>query len=86
MTCGPDDHLRPVGWLPAPRVHHPLLDITCAIGPVHHQSGWTGLLDLAGVLLACQPTGALLLFHGLAVALWGDRLLGPLPNRHPHHA
>jgi hypothetical protein len=85
-TCGPDDPRGPWVGLPAPRGHPPLLELTVAIGPVHHQRGGTGLVDRAGVLIACQPTGALLLFHGVALALLGSRRRGPRPTLPPHHA
>lgn len=82
MTCGTDHHLWPLVALPAHGVHQPRLDIAGTIGRVPYQSGWTGLCDLTGALLSCQPAGALWLCNGCACALLGAGV-GPRPALGP---
>jgi hypothetical protein len=70
-TLGAHDTRCPLGWLPAPRVHQPFLDISFAIGHRHHQGRRTGLLDRTGALIPFQPAVTLFLLKRCAVTRLG---------------
>jgi hypothetical protein len=48
IALGPDEKVGSCPRRTAHRVHKPLVDIVFPIGHIHHQRGWTGLLDLTG--------------------------------------
>src|SRR5919106_1865634 len=86
MTLGATDTLCPVVRLPAPRLHTPDLDISFALGPMHHQGRRTDLCDRTGASLPCPPAGTLFLRNRCALTLLGHWLFRPLPDWHPHYA
>jgi hypothetical protein len=82
-TLGAHTPRCPVTWLPAPRVHHPRLDI--AVGPIHPQGGRTGLFARTGALIPLQPALTRWLRQGVAVAWRGHRRRWPRPDVQPPH-
>ena len=86
MVRGPDEPCGSCLSRTAPGVHTPRVDSACPIGPVHHQRGRTGRLDLTGERLPFEPPLTLLLLARLACVCLGDRRLWALPPRGPEHA
>jgi hypothetical protein len=85
LTRGAHATRGPVVWLPAPRVHPPVLAIAVAIGPMHHHGRRTGRCDRTGALIPCQPAVTRWLRKRCALTRLGHGRCRPLPDLPPHH-